>query len=40
MEKFRSQALFIYSMGSDAERGFSQFNLSEEEGKNFDTVLE
>ena len=30
----------IYSMGSDAERGFSQFNLSEKEGKNFDTVLE
>ena len=30
----------IYSMGSDAERVFSQFNLSEEEGKNFDTVLE
>ena len=30
----------FYSMGSDAERVFSQFNLSEEEGKNFDTVLE
>ena len=30
----------IYSVGSDAERVFSQFNLSEEEGKNFDTVLE
>ena len=28
----------IYSMGSDAERVFSQFNLSEEEGKNFDSV--
>jgi len=25
-------------MGSDAERVFSQFNLSEEEGKNFDSV--
>ena len=31
---------FIYSMGSHAERVFSQFNLSEEDGKNFDTVLE
>ena len=30
----------IYNMGSDAERVFSQFNLSEEEGKNFYTVLE
>ena len=28
----------IYSIGYDAERVFSQFNLSEEEGKNFDTV--
>ena len=27
-------------MGLDAERVFSQFNLSEEEGKNSDTVLE
>ena len=31
---------FIYSMGLHAERVFSQFNLSEEDGKNFDTVLE
>ena len=30
----------IYSVGSDAERVFSQFNLSEEDSKNFDTMLE
>ena len=30
----------IYSMSSDAERVFSQFNLSEDEGKNYDSVLE
>ena len=40
MEKFRSQALFIYSMGSDAERVFSQFKLSEEDVEKSDTVLE
>ena len=30
----------IYSIGYDAERVFSQFNLSEEESENSDTVLE